>query len=80
MSFGDLAIVIVAVVSCALWMTAHVSILAALAVRPPRWRALVALVLPPAAPYFALESKLRGRAGTWIVSAIVYLVVRFAVH
>ncbi|MEO8799357.1 MAG: hypothetical protein ABI551_15815 [Polyangiaceae bacterium] len=80
MSWGDLVIVIIAVVSCALWMTAHVSILAALAVRPPRWRALVALLVPPAAPYFAFQSKLRGRAATWVVSAIVYLVVRFAVH
>jgi len=36
--------------------------------------------LPPAAPVFALQNKLRGRAGTWLVSAAVYLVTRFLVH
>lgn len=76
MSFGDLVVVVVAIVSCALLFTAHVSIVAALVVRPPRWRALVALVVPPLAPYWALREKLRGRAITWIVSAVVYLVAR----
>jgi hypothetical protein len=76
MSLRDLVIVIVAIVSCALLITAQISIIAALAVRPPRWRALVVIVLPPLAPFWAFREKLRGRAVTWLVSAVVYAVVR----
>ena len=76
MSFRDLIFVIVAIVSCALLITAQISIVAALAVRPPRWRALVAIVIPPLAPFWALREKLRGRAATWIVSALIYAIAR----
>jgi len=76
MSFRDLIIAVVAILSCALLFTAQISIIAALAVRPPRWRALAALLFPPLAPFWALREKLRGRAATWLVSALVYAVVR----
>jgi hypothetical protein len=76
MSLRDLVIVILAVVSCALLITAQISIVAALAVRPPRWRALAAFVFPPLAPFWALREKLRGRAATWLVSALVYAIIR----
>ena len=36
--------------------TIHVAIVLGLAVRDPRWRAIVALVVPPLAPYWALQS------------------------
>jgi hypothetical protein len=76
MSFRDLVIVIIAVVSCALLITAQISIIAALAVRPPRWRALAVIAFPPLAPFWAFREKLRGRAATWLFSAAVYAVVR----
>jgi len=76
MSFHDLILVVIAVVSCALLITAHISIVAALAVRPPRWRALVALVVLPAAPYWAARERLRLRAATWLIAAAVYAVAR----
>lgn len=76
MSFRDLVIVIVAIVSCALLITAQISIVAALAVRPPRWRAIVATAFPFLAPYWAWREKLHGRATTWLVSAVVYVIAR----
>lgn len=78
MSLRDLIVVVVAIVSCALLLIAHASIVAALATRSPKWRALAALVVPPLAPYWALHEKLRGRAVTWIASALVYAIARIA--
>jgi hypothetical protein len=80
MSFRDLVIFLIAVVSCALLITAEISIVAALAVRPPRWRAIAALVVPPLAPYFAFQEKLRGRTMTWVLSAVVYVIARILAH
>jgi hypothetical protein len=76
MTFRDLIIVIIAIVSCALLITAQISIIAALAVRPPRWRALAATAFPPLAPFWAFREKLRGRAITWLLSAVVYVIAR----
>ena len=76
MSSSDLPFVVVAILSCALLITAQISIIAALAVRPPRWRALAVIAFPPLAPFWALREKLRGRAATWLLSALVYAVVR----
>ncbi|MGH7281475.1 MAG: hypothetical protein ACRELY_08140 [Polyangiaceae bacterium] len=78
MSLRDPIVVVAAIVSCALLLIAHVSIIAALATRPPRWRALAAFVVPPLAPYWALREKLRGRAATWIASAVIYAIARIA--
>ncbi|MEO7113139.1 MAG: hypothetical protein ABI183_22060 [Polyangiaceae bacterium] len=76
MTFRDLIIVITAIVSCALLITAQISIIAALAVRPPRWRALAVIAFPPLAPYWAFREKLRGRAITWLLSAVIYVIAR----
>lgn len=78
MSLRDPIVVVVAIVSCALVLIAHASIVAALAMRHPRWRALAAFVVPPLAPYWAMREKLRGRAITWIASAVVYVIARIA--
>ena len=74
----DPIVVLIAIASCALVLIAHVSIIAALATRHPRWRAVAAFVVPPLAPYWAMREKLRGRAITWIASAIVYVIARIA--
>ena len=78
MSLRDPIVVAIAILSCALLLIAHVSIIAALATRSPRWRALVAFVVPPLAPYWAMREKLRGRAATWIASAVLYVIARIA--
>jgi len=64
------------VLAFALLVTAHVAIVVGLSSRPPRWRALVALVLAPAAPWYAWREQMRIRAGLWVGGLIVYVVAR----
>jgi hypothetical protein len=72
MKTADLVLSCVVIVSFAMLLTAHVVIAASLLARPPRWRALVALLLPPLAPYYALRERQRGRGATWLAAAMVY--------
>ncbi|MGC4089833.1 MAG: hypothetical protein QM756_18495 [Polyangiaceae bacterium] len=60
--------------SCALGalVTAHVALVAGLATQKPRWRALLALLLPPLAPYWGLEARRFGWSAAWIAAALVY--------
>ena len=55
-----------------LLVTAHVVLVAKLATQEPRWRALLALCLPPLAPYFGLEARRYVWSGLWIGAALVY--------
>ena len=64
----------------ALFVTAHVTIALGLVCRAPRWRGLVAFVLPPLAPYFAARAKMRVRASAWMCALVVYAVTRFVQH
>ncbi|MET0593484.1 MAG: hypothetical protein ABW133_12340 [Polyangiaceae bacterium] len=52
--------------------TIHVAIVLGLAVRDPRWRAIVALVVPPLAPYWALQNGMLKRGIVWIGSVVLY--------
>ncbi len=56
--------------------TAHVALVIGLAIRPPRWRALVALPVAPLAPYWGARAGMPVRAVLWGVSAIAYLTLR----
>ena len=56
-------------------VTAHVTLVVGLAARPPRWRALVALVVPPLAPWWGW-TVLRRRSVLWVVSALGYALLR----
>jgi hypothetical protein len=73
----DEAVVITLVVAFAGLVTAHLSLVAGLARRPPWWRALVALVVLPLAPYWGFRERLMARSALWIVCAVVYVVARF---
>jgi hypothetical protein len=53
-------------------VTVHVAIVLALAVRDPKWRALIALVVPPLAPYWAMRGGMVVRGGVWIGCAVLY--------
>jgi hypothetical protein len=70
----DVIVVAMLVVSLALFATAHVAIAYGLAWRQPRWRAPVAFLVAPAAPYWAWREKMRVRAGVWVAALIVYIV------
>lgn len=69
------AIVLVAlVVAFATLATAHITLALGLARRPPRWRALVALVVAPLAPWWGWRERMRVRSVLWVAAAIAYLV------
>lgn len=65
------------VVTFATLVTAHVMLLAGLALRQPRWRALAAALAPPLAPVWGVRSGMAGRAGAWIASALAYVALRW---
>ncbi len=60
------------VVAFAALVTVHVTLVVGLARRAPWWRALVALVVAPLAPYWGWQQRLRIRSVVWIVSAVAY--------
>lgn len=68
----DRVILVATVLSFALWVTAHVATVFGLATRTPRWRALVALLVLPLAPYWAARERMRARAVVWILAALGY--------
>jgi hypothetical protein len=57
--------------------TAHVTIVAGLAGRPPRWRALAASIVVPLAPFWGFRERMHVRAALWISSAVAYAVARW---
>jgi hypothetical protein len=71
----DLVVVALLIVTFAFVITMHVAIALGLASRQPRWRALVALVVPPLAPYWAWQEHMRKRMGLWAFGVVVYLVL-----
>jgi len=72
----DEGVMAAVVLSFAALTTAHLTLVAGLAGRSPRWRAAVAAVVAPLAPYWGFRSKMGARAGIWVASAAVYAVAR----
>lgn len=70
----DVAVLVGLIASFALLVTAHLAIVFGLAMRTPRWRALVAFFVAPLAPYWALRDRMRVRAALWILAALGYAV------
>ena len=56
--------------SLAAWGVLHVQIALRLAQGRPRWRAVVALLFPPLAPYWAARAGDRVRAVVWVVALL----------
>jgi hypothetical protein len=69
----DVLLVLAPSLSLALLVTAHVALVASLAGRSPRWRAAVALVVPPLAVVWGREN-FRRWCVVWLVAAALYLV------
>ena len=63
------------VVAFAALVTSHVTLVGHLALRPPRWRAVVALLVAPLAPWCGAARTSRTRTIVWIASAIAYVVL-----
>ena len=68
--FVLLALICIAV---GLHLVAHVTLVIGLLRRDPWWHGLVAFVVPPLAPYWGYEARLRGRVTLWIMTLAVYL-------
>jgi hypothetical protein len=62
--------------SFAAWGVAHVLLVARLAGERPRWRAPVALLVLPLAPYWAARAGHRVRAVLWCVAALTWILAR----
>lgn len=72
---GDIVILSTLVLAFATFVTTHVWICGRLAVRThPRWRGLVAFVVPPLAPIWSFRSGGRFGAVLWLVAVVVYAV------
>ncbi len=55
-------------------LVSYLGIVYGLLWRPPRWRAVVALVVPVLAPFWAWREKMYVRAALFVLSAIGYAV------
>ena len=76
MSTRDIVVFAVVVLGFAVVVTAHLGIVIGLLGRSPRWRAPVALIAVPLAPYWAVRERMTARSVAWIVGAVAYLVAR----
>jgi hypothetical protein len=72
----DLIVVATLVLAFASLLTAHVTIAYGLARRPPRWRALAALFVPPMAPLWAWRERMRVRTIVWVAALSLYIAAR----
>lgn len=68
----DLLLIFVLAGSFGLLVTAHVALVVGLSLRSPRWRGLLALVVPPLAPYWGWEERMRVRAALWAFGLALY--------
>jgi hypothetical protein len=60
-------------VAVGLHLVAHVTLVIGLFRRDPWWRGLLALLVPPLAPFWGYEARLTGRVTLWVASLAVYL-------
>ena len=75
----DLVVVAVLIVAFATRVTIHVSLGLRLVLRTrPRWRGVLALVVPPLAPIWAFREGWRKSGALWIGAVVVYLVALVA--
>jgi hypothetical protein len=73
----DAIVLAMVIVGLASLVTTHLAIAWSLVERErPRWRGLVALVVPPLAPVWAWRAGLRARSGLWLASLVAYAVGR----
>ena len=56
-----------------LLVTAHVALVVDLLRRPPRWQGLLALVVPPLAPYWSFQERRYFWSTLWLLGAGLYV-------
>jgi hypothetical protein len=71
----DAIVLATLVLSFATLVTVHVALAGRLVLRGrPRWRGVVALVLPPLAPIYGFREGLRRTSTLWLASVIAYAI------
>ncbi len=70
----DLTLLLLPPLSLGLLVTAHLAIVIGLWGQTPRWRALVALVVPPVAVVWGMQAQMRGWCRLWLGAALAYAV------
>jgi hypothetical protein len=75
----DTIVLAVLLLAFATLITVHIALASRLVLRArPRWRGVLALVVPPLAPIWAFREGWRRSAVLWIAAVVVYLVARIA--
>jgi hypothetical protein len=75
----DIIVVGALVVGFATLVTVHIALAGRLLLRArPRWRGLVALVVPPLAPIWAFREGWLKSGALWIASVVIYVVALIA--
>lgn len=59
-------------VSFGLFVSTHVSLVYMLAARPPRFRAALAFVILPLAPFFGFREGFHTVSAVWVLSLVAY--------
>jgi hypothetical protein len=73
----DLTLLVLVSLSFGLLVTAEVVLVIRLAREGPAWRALVAFLVPPLAPYWGFRGQSRGWSGVWVGAFLAYLLLLF---
>lgn len=60
------------VVAFATLVTVHVALTMGLACRASRWRALLAFIVAPLAPWWGWQAQMRIRGALWVAAAVAY--------
>lgn len=75
----DIIVLATVIVAFATLITVHVAVAGRLVLRArPRWRGLVALIVPPLAPIWAFREGWRRSGIAWIAAVLLYIVGRIA--
>jgi hypothetical protein len=70
----DIALLLFLSLTFGLLVTAEVALVALLVARRPRWRSLVALLVPPLAPYWGWLEGFRIWSTLWLAALVLYVV------
>jgi hypothetical protein len=68
----DLLLVVLPALCFGLLVTVHVYLVVVLTREVALWRALLAFVVPPLAPYFAFVNRRRALGVAWVLALVAY--------
>lgn len=69
----DFVVLLILIASFAAFITVHVAVVVGLLARRQWWRAPIALVVLPLAPYWARTANMKWRTWIWLVCLLIYV-------